>query len=176
MDMIRSTLRKPSYLLLVIVLTVAFLALYMLFDARQGGNQLTLFHATLRPLQYFLNRFGPAFTYGRIALDLLIAFFSALLIAVTLDNYRAQSGLFTGSACSTGATVILGFATFACPSCVIPVLGTFGIIFTSEALPLFGFEFKLLALLIALGTLVWLMMRYRQHVVSDPGNVQQGLS
>jgi hypothetical protein len=173
MDMVRSTLGKVPYLLLVIVLTLAFLALYILFDARQGGNQLTLFHATLRPLTYFLARFGPTFTYGRILLDLLIAFFSALLIAITLDNYRSQSGLFTGSACSTGATVLLGFATFACPSCVIPVLGTFGVIFTSQALPLFGFEFKLLSLLIVLGTLAWLMIRYKRNMVSDSSNVVQ---
>ena len=53
------------------------------------------------------------------------------------------------------------------------MLGTFGILFTSQALPLFGFEFKLLSLLIVLGTLLWLMIRYKQSVVSDTSDTAQ---
>jgi hypothetical protein len=155
------TLKKKPYLLLALVLTIVFFALYTFFDFRQGGTHLTIFSAHLMPLQFFLDRFGFVYVSSRIVLDLLIAALSAVLLVVTLDNYHSGSAMFSRSACSTGATLILGLATFGCPSCVLPIAGTFGIIFSSQALPLFGFEFKILSLVLVLGTLIWFLLRFK---------------
>lgn len=167
MTVLLTTLKKVPYLLLTLSLTAIFWLLYIFFDARQGGTHLTIFSAHLEPFQYFVDHFGIAYTVGRLLVDLLIALFSATSITLLIDGYRGGHGLSTGSACSTSATVILGFATFGCPSCVLPIAGTFGVIFSSQALPLFGFEFKILALLIAGSTFFWLLHRLKQTSVVD---------
>jgi Na+/H+-translocating membrane pyrophosphatase len=164
MTLLLATLKKRPYLLLTCILTLLFWALYTLFDSRQGGTHLTIFSTHLEPLQYFVTHFGVAYVALRMALDCLISLLSAILIAFTIDQYRSGKRFLTGSVCSTGATVVLGFAVFGCPSCVLPIAGTFGIIFTSEALPLFGFEFKILSLLITGGTLIWLLRRLKQSL------------
>lgn len=166
-----TTLKKIPYLLLTLVLTIVFWMLYILFDARQGGTHLTIFSTHLEPLQFFVAHFGTAYVVLRITLDGLISLLSAIMIALTLDYYRSGNRFLGRSVCSTGATVILGFAVFGCPSCVLPIAGTFGIIFTSEALPLFGFEFKILALLITGVTLFWLLHRLKQSSPARPANV-----
>ena len=157
-----TTLKKIPYLLLTLVLTAIFWTLYILFDSRQGGTHLTIFSTHFEPLQYFIGRFGIGYVILRVVLDGLISLFSALMIALTLNYYRSGNRFLGSSVCSTGATVILGFAVFGCPSCVLPIAGTFGIIFTAQALPLFGFEFKILSLLITGATLFWLLHRLRQ--------------
>jgi hypothetical protein len=159
---LRATLKKPSYLLLTLTLTIIFWTLYVLFDSRQGGTHLTIFSTHLEPLQFFVAHFGIGYVILRMTLDGLISLLSALAIALTLHAYRSGNRFLSSSVCSTGATMIFGFAVFGCPSCVLPIAGTFGIIFTSEALPLFGFEFKILALLITGATLFWLLHRLRQ--------------
>jgi hypothetical protein len=161
MTPIFTTLKKPSYLLLTSALTIIFWLLYTFFDLRQGGVHLTIFSTHVMSFQYFLERFGLAYVVSRIVLDILISFLSALTIALVIDSYRNGNKLVVGSTCSTGATVILGFATFGCPSCVLPIAGTFGVVLTSETLPLFGFEFKILSLLICIGTLFWLLHRLK---------------
>lgn len=166
-----TTLKKMPYLLLTLALTIVFWMLYILFDARQGGTHLTIFSTHLEPLQFFAAHFGIAYVVLRVALDGLISILSALMIALTLDYYRSGKRFLSRSVCSTGATVILGFAVFGCPSCVLPIAGTFGIIFTSEALPLFGFEFKILALLITGITFFWLLHRLKQSVPEQPASV-----
>ena len=162
-----ATLKKLPYLLLMLILTIAFFSLDIFFDFRQGGTHLTIFSTHVMPLQFFLNNFGAAYVWSRIALDLLNALLSALLIAVVIDNYKRGSAMFAGTACSTGATVILGFTTFGCPSCVLPIAGTFGAIITAKTLPWFGFEFKILSLIIVLGTFFWLLRRFKQREQSQ---------
>lgn len=164
-----ATLKKIPYLLLTLTLTAIFWLLYILFDSRQGGTHLTIFSTHLEPLAFFIAHFGTAYVVLRITLDGLIALISAVMIALTLDYYRSGNRFLSRSVCSTGATVILGFAVFGCPSCVLPIAGTFGIIFTSEALPLFGFEFKILSLLITGLTLIWLLYRLKQSLPAVPG-------
>ncbi len=157
-----ATLKKIPYLLLTLALTLVFWTLYTLFDSRQGGTHLTIFSTHFEPLNYFVAHFGLAYEVLRVTLDGLISLLSALMIALTVHYYRSGNRFLGSSVCSTSATVILGFAVFGCPSCVLPIAGTFGIIFTSEALPLFGFEFKILSLLITGATLFWLLHRLKQ--------------
>jgi hypothetical protein len=175
MTPILTPLKKAPYLLLTFALTIIFWALYTFFDLRQGGTHLTIISTHVMPFQYFLEHFGVVYVSSRVVLDLLISFLSAVLIALLIDNYRSGNRMFAGSACSTGTSIILGFATFGCPSCVLPIAGTFGVIFTSEALPLFGFEFKILSLTIISGTLIWLLRRLKKLSRTDTGRTSQDI-
>lgn len=156
-----TTLSKISYLLLMLGLMLAFWTLYTIFDLRQGGTHLTIFSTHLEPFQYFVAHFGATYVTLRVVLDGLISFLSAMVIALTIDQYRQGNRFLTGSVCSTGGAVLFGFAVFGCPSCVLPIAGTFGLLFSSSTLPLFGFEFKLIALLLMGGTLLWLLRRLK---------------
>ncbi len=161
MTTIFTTLKKTPYLLLTLGLTIGFWTLYTLFDLRQGGTHLTIFSTHLEPFQYFVAHFGGTYVALRVALDGLISFLSAVVISLTLDQYRNGNRFLTSSVCATGGTVLFGFAVFGCPSCVLPIAGTFGILFSSSTLPLFGFEFKIIALLLTSGTLLWLLRRLK---------------
>ncbi len=174
MSQLLSTFKKVPYLLLTLLLTLFFWALYTFFDLRQGGIHLTIFSLHLEPLQFFISHFGLGYVVLRLVLDLLIALLSAVLIAFTIDLRRSGTSFLGGSVCSTGATVILGFALFGCPSCVLPIAGTFGLIFTSEALPLFGFEFKIVSLLVLIGTFTWLLLRLRQTSPTQSAHLTPG--
>jgi Na+/H+-translocating membrane pyrophosphatase len=159
---ILTTLKKLPYFLLTVVLTVGLWLLYTLFDLRQGGTHLTIFSTHLEPFQFFIAHFGIGYVLLRVILDFLIALLSAILIALTIDQYRSGNQFLTRSVCSTGGSLLFGFAVFGCPSCVLPIAGTFGIIFSSSTLPLFGFEFKIVALLLIVGTLFWVSRQLKQ--------------
>jgi len=107
--------------------------------------------------QYLGQHFGWLYIDSSLGLSVLCAFLTAWLIVFTVEHARIRSGLFSTTACSTSATVILGIATFSCPSCVLPIAGTLGLIFTAQTLPFFGIEFHVLSLLILLGTFAWLI-------------------
>ena len=176
MQLILATLKKKGYLLLTLVLTIIFTALYVFLDLRQGGTHNTMLNTHTVTPQYLGAHFGLLYISSSLGLSVLSAFLTALLIAFTIDHARMRSGLFSTTTCSTSATVILGIATFSCPSCTLPIAGTLGLIFTSQALPFFGIEFHVLSLLILLGTFVWLirLMHKRQiqvpHVTVLPGS------
>ncbi len=59
--------------------------------------------------------------------------------------------------------VFLGIATFGCPSCILPIAGRLGLVFTAQTLPFFGIEFHVLSLLILVGTFAWLIRLVRKR-------------
>ena len=156
---IRATLKRPSYLVLTIILTLVFIVLYGFFDLREGGMHTTLFTTHIQPPQFYILHFGAWYFWSLVVLDVLTSLFSAILISLTVANYRNRSSMFTGTACSTVATLGLGIATFGCPGCVMPIAGTLGAIFLTKTLPFFGLEFKALSLVIVFVTLAWLLHR-----------------
>ena len=109
---IRATLKRPSYLVLTIILTLVFIVLYGFFDLREGGRHTTLFTTHIQPPQFYILHFGAWYFWSLVVLDVLTSLFSAILIALTVANYRNRSSMFTGTACSTVATLGLGIATF----------------------------------------------------------------
>lgn len=162
MRILFTTLKKTPYLLLTLALTIGLWALYTFFDLRQGGTHLTIFSTHLESLQFFVSHFGLTYVVLRIVLDLVISFFSAALIVLTIAQYRQGNRFLGRSVCSTGGSLLFGFAVFGCPSCVVPIAGTFGALFSASTLPLFGFEFKIVALLLTAGTFFWILYRLRR--------------
>ena len=125
-------------------------------DVSGDTIRLRILKDTVTP-QYLGEQFGLLYIVSSLGLSLLCAFLTAWLIAFTVDHYRMRSGLFSTMACSTSATVFLGIATFGCPSCILPIAGTLGLVFMAQTLPFFGIEFHVLSLLILLGTFAWLI-------------------
>src|SRR6266852_3877951 len=152
MQLMLATLKKKGYLFFTLVLTVAFAALYVFLDLRQGGTHNTMLNTHTVTPQYLGDHFGLLYIASSLGLSLVSAFLTAWLIAFTIDHARMRSGLFSTTVCSTSATVFLGIAPFGCPSCILPIAGTLGLIFTAQTLPFFGNEFHVLSLLILLGT------------------------
>jgi hypothetical protein len=152
------TLRKPAYLALTVVLTLAFSALYYWFDLREGGLTTKLWTTHLTTPQFYATKFGVPYLAGMLVLDVAIAFVSSALLALTIDRMRAERVSSTGAVCTAGAAGFLGLATFGCPSCVMPIAGTFGALTMTKVMPLFGLEFKLATLAIVL-LLGWWMTR-----------------
>lgn len=168
MQLILATLKKKNYLLLTLVLTLVFASLYTFLDLRQGGTRNNMLNTHTVTPQYLGAHFGTLYIYSALGLSLVSAFLTALLIAFSIDHYRMRSGLFSTTACSTAATVFLGIATFGCPSCILPIAGTLGLIFTAQTLPFLGIEFQVLALLILLATFTWLFYLVRKRGIQIP--------
>jgi hypothetical protein len=150
----------------VIITAVVVLAAYLFFDLREGGETANLFSLGLVTPAAYAHEFGWTYVIGMIALDVLLATTSAILMVQSYRAFRARRDGGTGAACSSGGSMLLGFCTFACPGCPLPILGSFGVTFFATSLPLYGLEFKVLALLLVIGALVWIQ-RQQKRMIAD---------
>lgn len=127
-------------------------------------SYLSIFSFIYFMLDYLSGGYGPLIEdYGiylvliNVFINLLMAFISALMFNLS----TAQVAL-TRKGESTGylsfLSVILGFFTYGCTSCMITFLGVIGISFGVYMLPLHNLPYKLLGLLILLVSL--LLQRY----------------
>lgn len=150
--------RRPTSLLAVLALTIALAYIYYWFDMREGGRAANILTTKQASPDFYIKYFGAGFFYGAVILDAALAFIGSLLIVLTVANYRARR---RSTQCAVGTSTSLSFAvaTFGCPGCPMPVAGTLGATFFANSLPLMGLEFKVLALVITVGALVWLTRR-----------------
>ena len=157
-----ATFRKPSYLALTAVLTAFFsYALYFL-SLRSAGENTTIFTTTQSSVGFELKQFGFGYVIGTLSLDLISGLLISMMIVLAVSSRRLAR---TGGACST-ASVLIGVATAGCPSCAVPLAGTFGLVFFAGSLPLLGLEFQLLSVAVLLVGLIWLVRRSRRVMVS----------
>lgn len=153
-----NVLRRPGYLALTAALGFAFFALYTFFDLREGGRDSDLTTTRLGTPEFYIDAFGAPFFYGSVVLNTALAVLSAVVVVSSIALYRKRRA-FAGAACSTAAPVLLGFAVFGCPGCVMPIAGSLGATFFATSLPLFGLEFKVISLLMVGGALFWMSRR-----------------
>lgn len=142
-------------------IAIVLFFVYVLFDLREGGPHASLATTEItRPTHYATFMKGGAFWLASMyVLDAILAVVAAFLLVQSIRAIRQRlSGGGVGT-CSIGSTVLLGFATFACPACPLPILGSLGVFFLASTLPLGGLEFKLLAILIVVASLVWFRRR-----------------
>ena len=83
-------LRQPLYLGITLALTVLLSWLYTSLSLRSAGMETTVFTTDQTTPQFQIETFGPAYYYGGVALDLLVAFLTAVLVALTIASYRAR--------------------------------------------------------------------------------------
>lgn len=161
-SLLSATFRKPSYLGLTVALT-AFLsyAMYWL-SLRSAGTNTTVFTTTQSSVGFWLKKFGLGYVIGTLSLDVIAGLLISIMIVLSISS-RAFAR--TGGATSA-ASILLGVATSACPACVVPLAGTFGLVFFAASLPLLGLEFQILQVVVLLAGLIWLIRRSRKVTIA----------
>jgi hypothetical protein len=159
---ISRVLRTPG----VIVVSIVLFAIYMVFDLREGGRTANLKTTELATLPAYVKHFGGWYVAGMIGLNLALAVLGAVLVVQSYRLLKARRAAARTGACTVGASLLIGFSAFACPGCPLPLLATLGTAFFATSLPLYGLEFKVLALLLNVGALFWLT-RSRRRVAGD---------
>ena len=146
-----SELRRPPLLRITVIGAIIAFALLLTFDLRTTGFSV-LDRTSVGGLAGMVN---PAWVTALLTVNLLLAAGSGALLGLTVA--RAQATRRSTVACSTTAATpaIIGFATAACPGCIVPVAGLAGGTVTGFALPLLGIEFKLVSLVVVAGALLW---------------------
>jgi hypothetical protein len=133
--------------------SLVLIALYLWFDFREGGISSNLGTTRMATAPEYIKNFGAPWFYGMVVTDVVLAVLTGLTLAVAVDGFvRRRSG---AASCSAGASAVVAFATFGCPGCPVPLAGSLGMTLFANTLPLFGFEFKILTLLVLLGSLYW---------------------
>lgn len=160
-SLLGATFRKPSYIGLTVVLT-AFLsyAMYIL-SLRSAGVNTTVITMTQTSVGFWLEKFGLGYVIATLSLDVITGLLISMMIVLAISSRVTARA---GGACSS-ASVLLGVATAGCPTCVVPLAGTFGLVFFAGSLPLLGLEFQILSVAVLLVGLIWLIRRSRKVVV-----------
>ncbi len=156
-SLLSATFRRPTYIGITAVLTAFFsFALYYL-SLRSAGVHTTIFTITQSSVGFWLKKFGLGYVVGTLSLDVINGLLISMMIVLAVSS-RARAR--AGGACST-ASVLLGVATAGCPSCVVPLAGTFGLVFFAGSLPLLGLEFQIFSVVVLLVGLVWFIRKSR---------------
>lgn len=147
-------------------LSVAFFAVYLLLDLREGGRSQSLTTTEIVSPARYVELFGLPYVVGMIVANVVLALLAAALVTTAINAYRARrSG--AAPACSAGASVVLGFAVFGCPGCLVPLFGTLGLTAFATSLPLFGIELKAITAALMLGALLWTRRRATTRSAAD---------
>ncbi len=149
------------------VLGVIFSALYYALGMRKAkGTNITT--TKLGSAHYDIVHFGLVYFWGNVALDILLGFGTAVMMVWTVQTFmKFRSGSSAG-AIGTAGTLGIAIAFFGCPTCVIPIAGSLGIGIFGTALPLFGTEFKFVALIFLGISLVMLNKQRQKQACSIP--------
>ena len=131
-------------------------ALYIL-SLRSAGEHTTIATMTQSSVGFWLKQFGLGYVVGTLSLDVINGLLISMMIVLAISS-RAPAR--SGATCSS-ASVLVGVFTAGCPSCVVPLAGTFGLVFFAGSLPLLGLEFQLLSVVVLLVGLIWVIRRSR---------------
>ncbi len=134
---------KKKYLIQGLLFFIVFLMIYTIVDR---------FNMTYEEMR---STYGIYLVVLNIVFNLIMSFLSALLmnLSTAMVELKGKEGV----ASSFGAiSVIFGILTYGCTSCVIAFFASIGIAFSVIALPLAGFPYKILSLVIILIGLIWI--------------------
>jgi len=140
---ILSMQKEKKYIVQGIIVFLVFIGLYTLLD------QLNIGYGGM------IDEYGSLLVVGNIILNIVMAFISAFMwnVSTALVKLTGKEG--KGSFMS-GFAVFFGMLTYGCTPCVIALFSTIGITFAVAVLPLAGFPYKLLALLLLILGFFWL--------------------
>lgn len=146
-----------------LALSLGLFVFYTLLDLREGGRGQDLLTTNLATPALYAEYFGSRYVWVAMVLNLLLALATAWLMLASWQAWRRRRAR-AGALCSTTAPLLLGFAFFGCPGCIVPLFGSLGVSLFATALPLLGLEFKLLALAVVVAALWWIHRRNTQAV------------
>lgn len=127
--------KEKKYIIMFIVYMAFFSTVYFMLDYLSGGY---------KPM---IEDHGYYLVIINIILNLLMASSSALMFNLsTAQHSLTKKGERTGYL--SFLSVVLGFFTYGCTSCIVTFLGVIGISFSVYLLPLKNLPYKLLGLVI----------------------------
>lgn len=142
---ILSMQKQKKYIISFVFYTVLFSSIYFVLDYLSDGYG---------PM---IEDYGVYLVVINVILNIVMSAISALMFNLsTAQVSLTKKGETTGYL--SFVSVIFGFFTFGCTSCMITFLGALGISFGVYALPLHNLPYKLLALGLLIGFLI--LQRY----------------
>lgn len=125
--------KQKKYIISIIAYTIIFSIIYFMLDYLSGGY---------KPL---IKDYGLYLVIVNVVLNIVMSALSSLMF-----NLSTAQVVLTKKGESTGylsfISVILGFFTYGCTSCMITFLGVIGISFGVYMLPLHNLPYKILGL------------------------------
>lgn len=151
-------LKTTKYLIQGFIMFVLFMLIYTIVDG------LNMSYAEMQ------QTYGTYLVTINITTNVVMSFGSALLmnlstIMVELKGKEGKSSTF-GS-----LSVLFGILTYGCTSCVIAFFASVGIAFSVIALPLAGFPYKIISLLLVSIGLFWMYKEINSGVCKVKKNV-----
>ena len=145
---------KRKYLIQGAIFFSLFMVIYTVVD---GLNM---------PYLEMIETYGLYLVVLNIIFNIIMSFLSALLmnLSTAMVELKGKEGV----ASSFGAlSVVFGILTYGCTSCVIAFFASIGIAFSVIALPLAGFPYKILSLLIIFIGLFWINRELKNGICKN---------
>src|SRR5712664_957211 len=126
-------LRKPRYFVLTATVTVILSVVYYYLDIRSAGDDPTSLYnfSQFTTSSFLIKTFGNGYYSGMILLNVTVAALTAIMITVSVANYRSRR---LGGATAVGS-LALAATTFTCPGCALPVTAALGVAVFGSSLP-----------------------------------------
>lgn len=133
--------KETKYIIMFITYLIIFSVIYFLLDYLSGGY---------KPM---IEDYGYYLVVINITLNIVMSAISSLMFNLSTAQVKlTRRGEATGY--MSFISVILGFFTYGCTSCVISLLSVIGISFAVFALPLHNLPYKLIGLALLIITLI----------------------
>ena len=141
--------KDKKYLIYGLSFFAVYLVLYTVLDTLNGGYQL------------MQENFGLWLVVLNIFMNVIMSALSAVMMNLSTAFVKLSGKEGKGSFFSSFA-VLFGMLTYGCTSCVIAFFAVIGVTFSVIALPLAGFPYKVLALLLLVVGAVWLIAEIKR--------------
>ena len=135
--------KEKKYIIQGMIVLVLFLGIYTLLDYLNIGYKA------------MLDEYGLLLVVGNVLLNIIMAFITAFMWNISTAMVKLTGKEGKGTFVSSFA-VLFGMLTYGCTPCVIAFFSTIGITFAVAALPLAGFPYKLIALVLLIVGFFWL--------------------
>lgn len=143
LELVYQNMKQKKYLLYGILYFIIFLSIYFVLDTLNGGYP------------KMVEDFGLWLVVLNLVINFIMSAISAYMMILS-SAYVQLSGKEGKGSFLTSFAVLFGMLTYGCTTCVITFFAVIGITFGVIALPLAGFPYKIMALVLIILGYVWL--------------------
>jgi hypothetical protein len=148
-QIIQLQLKERKYQIEFLVMFLLFASIYTVIDSLSGGYQV------------LIDDYGWYLVILNVFINLILTTMSSFMM-IASSYHMNQTKKEAKGAYVSFFSVIFGIFTYGCTPCVIGALGLIGITFSVAILPLAGFPYKLISLVI-LGLGMWWLSHEIKH-------------
>ncbi len=146
LSLVKTEAKKRNNIIMVILLFGFFFGLYVFLDF-EGNTNYTIMTET----------FGITIVLLHVAMNIIIAVLSSIMVSFSIINYRLTKTEPVGSNAIPFFTFIFGLLTFGCTGCVVAFFSAVGIAFSPIILPNGNLIWKAIALLLVIIGYIWIL-------------------